>query len=91
MLREQDIEKVKAMAYLTVIENPENRMASEQERQSRVICALIEEKLYRSALTSISRGRLKINRFNAEIAVLEAGIKKMESEEQMLFIEIGKQ
>lgn len=88
LLREQEIEKLRAMAYLKVIEKPEHKIASEEERKSRVICILIEEKPYRSALTSISRCRLKINRFNAEITVLEAGIKKMESEEQMLFLEL---
>lgn len=90
LLREQEIEKLKAMAYIKVIEKPENKMASEEERKSRVICVLIGEKPYRSALTSISRCRLKINRLNAEIAVLEAGIRKMESEEQMLLNNIEK-
>ena len=87
-LREHEIEKLKAMAYLKVIEQPENKSAVEEERKSRVICALVEEKAYRTALTSISRYRLKINRLNAEIAVLEAGIKKMESEERLLFLKL---
>jgi hypothetical protein len=90
-LREREVEELRAMAYLKVIEPPSPPMSiGEEERKNRVICALIEEKPYRSALTSISRCRLKINRLNAEIAVLEAGIKKAESETQLLFIELEK-
>ncbi len=89
-LREQGIEQLRALAYLKIIELPENKMASEEERKNRVICALMEEKPYRFALTSISKRKLIVNRLNAEIAVLEAGIKKAESEEQLLFLELEK-
>ena len=89
-LREREIEELRAMAYLKVIEPLENKPIGEEERKNRVICALVEEKKYRTARTSISRCQLKINRLNAEIAVLEAGIKKAESEEQLLFLEIEK-
>ena len=89
-LREREVEELRAMAYLKVIEQPENKSAGEEERKNRVIGALVEEKKYRTALTSISRCQLKINRLNAEMSVLEAGIKKAESEEQLLFLEIEK-
>jgi hypothetical protein len=89
-LREREVEELRAMAYLKVIEPQGNKPISEEERKNRVICALMEEKPYRTALTSISRCRLKINRLNAEITVLEAGIKKAESEEQLLFLELQK-
>jgi hypothetical protein len=94
MSREQEIEKLRAMAYLKIIEtpspdlSPQGRGITEEERKSRVICILVEDKAYRQALTGIRRHRLIINRFNAEIAVLEAGIRKIEAEEQMLFLEI---
>ncbi|MEW6026793.1 MAG: hypothetical protein AB1599_05840 [Planctomycetota bacterium] len=85
MLRRHEIEMLKARAHLKVSDRFRKPQAllSEEEKKSYVVIELANNKQYRQALNSVDRGQLRINRLNAEIAVLEASIERLLSEKRL--------
>ena len=81
--RERRLEELRAKAYVQVFDETDSegrpRYPDEERRKSEVVCRLVDNPAYRSAVNSIERIRMKLSRLKSQQDILQTGMKQIEN------------
>ena len=89
--RETEIDLLKATTFIKVYDelaDGKPRYPDPKRQASEVICRLADDPAYRRAVNSIQRAEITLARLKAEEIVLQEQVRRLPSEERLLFMEI---
>ena len=92
--RETEIDLLKATVFIKVhdeLADGKPRYPDPKRQESEVICRLAYDPAYRRAVNSIQRAEITLARLKAEEIVFQEQVRRLQSEERLLFMEIEKQ